>query len=123
MVFRKILDIQAQVISDRYGYSVAELKGHSRKRLLVLARHSLIYIMVEMHKTEASLKDIGNAVGGRDHATIIHAIGSIKDQIDTENKVHGRRILALELLDLKEECDMILNKLYSVEKKDCVLTV
>ena len=32
-----------------------------------------------------SLKSIGNHFGGRDHSTVIHAVQSVNDMIDTDN--------------------------------------
>ena len=34
--------------------------------------------------TNHSLKSIGNHFGGRDHSTVIHAVQSVNDMIDTD---------------------------------------
>ena len=48
----------------------AQLKSHSRRKSLVTARAIAIYLARKL--TGASYEEIGRALGGRDHTTIIH---------------------------------------------------
>jgi chromosomal replication initiator protein len=61
-----------------YGLSIEDLCGSSRSRTLVTARQIAMYLCREL--TNLSLPKIGQAFGGRDHTTVIHAckkIGSL----------------------------------------------
>jgi chromosomal replication initiator protein len=49
-----------------------DLTGRSRKREVTVPRHIAMYLMRE--ETEASLVEIGRALGGRDHTTVLHGI-------------------------------------------------
>lgn len=56
----------------------------SRGQEIARARQIAMYLAKEY--THSSLKSIGLHFGGRDHTTVIHAIKSVKDQIDTSGK-------------------------------------
>ncbi|MEL6413198.1 MAG: helix-turn-helix domain-containing protein, partial [Bacteroidota bacterium] len=53
----------------------------SRKREVVLARQTAMYLSKKY--TNHSLKSIGDYFGGRDHSTVIHALQTINDLLDT----------------------------------------
>ncbi len=52
--------------------------GSGRSRSLVLARQIMMVVLKEA--TQLSLTEIGNFVGGRDHATVLYAIKQIEKQ-------------------------------------------
>ena len=52
----------------------------SRKREIVQARQITMYL-AKKH-TSASFSRIGKVVGGKDHATVLHACKTVKDQMD-----------------------------------------
>lgn len=54
-----------------FGFGVEEIKGTARTRALVTARQCAMYLCREL--TEMPLMAIGDAFGGRDHTTVIHA--------------------------------------------------
>jgi chromosomal replication initiator protein len=58
-------------IADHLGFSVAELRGSSRQRPLVLARQMAMYAFRQL--TENSYPSIAKLFGGRDHTTVMHA--------------------------------------------------
>jgi chromosomal replication initiator protein len=60
---------------------VDELKDKTRKKEIVIARQVAMYFAKEY--TGHSLKSIGYQFGGRDHSTVIHAVQSVNDMIDT----------------------------------------
>ena len=45
--------------------------------------------------TQCSLMEIGDAFGGRDHGTVIHAVKKVEKQIDTDRSVRD----TVDLLD------------------------
>ncbi|MFA7323077.1 MAG: chromosomal replication initiator protein DnaA [Candidatus Nanopelagicales bacterium] len=60
-----------------FGVTVEDLCGSSRSRVLVTARQIAMYLCREL--TDLSLPKIGQAFGGRDHTTVMHANRKIKD--------------------------------------------
>ena len=59
-----------------FGVTVEELCGSSRSRVLVTARQIAMYLCREL--TDLSLPKIGQAFGGRDHTTVMHADRKIR---------------------------------------------
>jgi chromosomal replication initiator protein len=65
--------------ADYFGVTVEDLRGHSRSRVLVNARQVAMYLCREL--TDLSLPRIGQAFGGRDHTTVMHADRKIRQQM------------------------------------------
>jgi chromosomal replication initiator protein len=59
-----------------FGVSMDDLTGGSRSRVLVTARQIAMYLCREL--TDLSLPKIGQAFGGRDHTTVMHADRKIR---------------------------------------------
>ncbi len=76
------MDMIMKSSAKYFGITLEELKSKSRKKEVVNARQMAMYLAKE--HTQHSLKAIGYHFGGRDHATVIHAIrtvqNSMKDQ-------------------------------------------
>ncbi|HYE94731.1 MAG TPA: chromosomal replication initiator protein DnaA [Rubricoccaceae bacterium] len=58
------------------------VRARTRKREVVEARQVAMYFAKQL--TKHSLKTIGLHFGGRDHSTVIHAVQSVEDQIETD---------------------------------------
>jgi chromosomal replication initiator protein len=71
-----------------FGLSVADLQGQSRTRSLSQARQVAIYITREL--TDLSLPKIGEAFGGRDHTTVMHAERKIRRLMTDERTVYNQ---------------------------------
>ncbi|MFA6713490.1 MAG: helix-turn-helix domain-containing protein, partial [Bacteroidales bacterium] len=54
----------------------------TRKREIVQARQIAMYLSRNLTKT--SLASIGSQIGGKDHATVLHAYNTVCDLIDTD---------------------------------------
>ncbi len=78
-----------------YNVKIADIKGKTRLREVVLPRQVAMYLAKEY--TDLSLKTIGYHFGGRDHSTVIHAIQTINDLQDQD------RDLTLQIHDIKEK--------------------
>jgi chromosomal replication initiator protein len=65
----------------------------SRKREIVQARQVAMFLSKKM--TNHSTSYIGQVIGKRDHATVIHAIKAVQDSLDTD-KVFQFRMKDLE---------------------------
>ncbi|WP_390905047.1 chromosomal replication initiator protein DnaA [Nesterenkonia marinintestina] len=76
-----VQEITAEQIIDAtaeyYSFTVEELMSKSRNRTLVTARQIAMYLLREL--TEMSLPKIGQALGGRDHTTVIYAERKIRE--------------------------------------------
>ncbi|MDA3022443.1 MAG: chromosomal replication initiator protein DnaA [Actinomycetota bacterium] len=59
-----------------FGVTIDDLCGASRSRVLVTARQIAMYLCREL--TDLSLPKIGQAFGGRDHTTVMHANRKIR---------------------------------------------
>ncbi|HEV8248878.1 MAG TPA: chromosomal replication initiator protein DnaA, partial [Gaiellaceae bacterium] len=73
--------------ADYFGLAVEDLTGSSRSRLLVTARQMAMYLTREL--TDLSLPKIGQAFGGRDHTTVMHANAKIARQIRQDRSVYN----------------------------------
>jgi chromosomal replication initiator protein len=73
-----IEQIQEQVAAY-FGLTTTEIVGDSRVASIAWARHLAIYLSREL--TDAPLQRIGQAFGGRNHATVLHACRRVSDRI------------------------------------------
>ncbi len=64
-----------------YKASLADLRGRGRSKDVVLPRQVAMYVLRE--ETGSSLVEIGSFLGGRDHSTVMHGIGKIEREIET----------------------------------------
>lgn len=71
------MDVIMKSVAKHYSLTMEDLKSKSRKKEVVTARQVAMYLAKE--HTQYSLKAIGYHFGGRDHATVIHAIRTIQD--------------------------------------------
>lgn len=80
---KKQLSVQAiqSVVCDYFNLEQAAIQTNSRKREIVQARQITMYLAKKY--TDSSLSCIGKIVGKRDHATVLHACKTIRDQIET----------------------------------------
>ena len=78
------IDFIQKTVSDYFDVALDDLKAKTRKKEIVIARQTAMYFSKEY--TNHSLKSIGYHFGGRDHSTVIHAVQSVNDMIDTDNK-------------------------------------
>jgi chromosomal replication initiation ATPase DnaA len=69
---------------------VPDFLSSSRKRHLVEARQWVCYYFTEychrMKLSKPTLGYIGEQIGGKDHATVLHSIKAIQNIIDTDQK-------------------------------------
>lgn len=78
------IDYIQKYISDYFKVNVESLRAKTRKKEIVIARQVAMYFAKEY--TNHSLKVIGYHFGGRDHSTVIHAIQTVNDIMDTDKK-------------------------------------
>jgi chromosomal replication initiator protein len=77
-------EIQVAVAS-RYGLAVSDLLSPSRAARVTWPRQLAIYLAREF--TETSLQTIGDAFGGRNHATVLHACKRVSDRLSNDQQL------------------------------------
>jgi chromosomal replication initiator protein len=75
-----------------YALRVTDLKSSSRRRAVVAARDTAMYLARQM--TAKSLKQIGDYFGGRDHTTVLHGCRKTEHLLQSDP---GARLAVLEL--------------------------
>ena len=82
-----------EAVASFYGVKVEDLKGRRRSKELVRPRQMAMYLMRE--EVKASLPQIGEALGGRDHTTVLYGHRKICDQIERDEGLR-RELLAIK---------------------------
>ena len=75
-------------VSDHYHLSFKDM--HSRRRPANIAFPRQIAMYLSRKLTNHSLKEIGEAFGGRDHGTVHHACQTVDDRIELEQEVRTK---------------------------------
>ncbi|RZS94518.1 chromosomal replication initiator protein DnaA [Cecembia calidifontis] len=76
------IDFIQKTVSEYFDIKTEDLKAKTRKKEIVTARQVAMYFSKEF--TNHSLKSIGYHFGGRDHSTVIHAVQTVNDLMDTD---------------------------------------
>jgi chromosomal replication initiator protein len=71
-----------KIVCDYYKIPVELIQGKTRKREIVQARQVSMFFSKNL--TKASLASIGSHIGGKDHATVLHACKTVNNLIDTD---------------------------------------
>jgi hypothetical protein len=74
-----------QYVSNKTKISVEAMKAPSRRRNVVTARQCAMWL-IKRNLPSITLNEIGNVFGNRHHSTVIHAIGTVEDQLYCNNK-------------------------------------
>ncbi len=80
----KIEQVQ-QIVANQYNVNVEDLKSKRRNNTLVIPRQVAMYICRIM--LDENLEKIGMAFGGKNHATVCHAVDKIKKEIETNEQL------------------------------------
>ncbi|GHV72604.1 chromosomal replication initiator protein DnaA [Bacteroidia bacterium] len=92
------IDYIKSVVCDHFNISVNDINSNTRKREIVQARQLVMYFSKEY--TQSSLAKIGKLCGNKDHATVLHAHRTVKNQCDTNKKYK----LQVQDLEKKLKC-------------------
>jgi chromosomal replication initiator protein len=79
-----------------YNVDAERLRGKQRDREIAWPRQVAMYVMRE--ETSASLLQIGNALGGRDHTTIIHGWEKIQAEMKSNDQTRREVARLLEMI-------------------------
>ncbi len=86
------LDELVTTVADFYGIARDDLLGRGRNKEVVHPRQVVMYLARE--ELEITLPQIGDALGGRDHTTVIYGVGKITEAIESDDIIR-REILAI----------------------------
>ena len=81
-VRRVSIDAILKAVAHEYRVNISDLKGPRRHRNITVPRQVGMYLVREL--TEASLPQIGNAFGGRDHTTVLASVRKIQGLVRTD---------------------------------------
>lgn len=71
-----------------YPYTLDQLKSKQRNKEISFVRQATMFLLKEL--AGKSLRDIGELLGGRNHATVLYAIDKIEQLIETDAEVRKR---------------------------------
>ena len=74
-----------KTVAEYFKIRVSDL--HSRKRTRSITRPRQIAMSLAKELTSHSLPEIGEAFGGRDHTTVIHACKKVADLIESDDRI------------------------------------
>ncbi|MCK4993954.1 MAG: chromosomal replication initiator protein DnaA [Candidatus Omnitrophica bacterium] len=86
--FIKVITLEKVIkkVADNFEIKVSDIKKGGRSKAITFPRHIAMYLSREL--TNHSLSEIGEFFGGRDHTTVLHAVGKIKKQSTEDNKIN-----------------------------------
>jgi chromosomal replication initiator protein len=82
-------------VSKHYQVEEKDLMGRKRTRDVVLPRQIAMYLLRE--ETDISLEEIGRAIGGRDHTTVMHGIKKIESALESDIQMRA------SIMSIREE--------------------
>ncbi|MBE9515885.1 MAG: chromosomal replication initiator protein DnaA [Proteobacteria bacterium] len=74
-----------KTVAEYFSIRVADM--HAKTRTRQIARPRQIAMAISKELTEHSLPEIGDAFGGRDHTTVLHACRKIAELVDSDTRV------------------------------------
>jgi chromosomal replication initiator protein len=81
-----------ETVARQFSVPVERLLGRERSAEVTLPRQVAMYLL--RRETGASLPNIGEIVGGRDHTTVLYGVERIADRLETDDALR-RRVLAV----------------------------
>jgi chromosomal replication initiator protein len=79
------IDLIQKKVAEHFDVRIADMTSKRRPQNIAFPRQIAMYLAREL--TKASLAEIGDAFGGRDHGTVLHAHRLVKERMHTEEKI------------------------------------
>ena len=79
------IDIIQKKVAEHFDIRLADMTSKRRPENIAFPRQIAMYLARQM--TESSLNTIGEAFGGRDHGTVLHACRLVKDRMTVDSNV------------------------------------
>lgn len=87
------IDAIQKAVSEHFDVSLSDMSSRRRPANVAFARQVAMYLSRKL--TQSSLMEIGDAFGGRDHGTVIHAVKKVEQRVGAESVVRD----TVDLLD------------------------
>ena len=78
------IDFIKTTVCDYFNIAMDQLKSKTRKREIVQSRQVAMYFAKTY--TKNSLASIGSQIGGKDHATVLHACKTVNNLMETDKR-------------------------------------
>ena len=72
-------------VAEHFDVRLADMTSKRRPENIAFPRQIAMYLAREL--TKGSLSEIGDAFGGRDHGTVLHAHRLVKDRMQKDEKM------------------------------------
>ena len=82
------IDYIQKVVCDYYNIASEMLHTKTRKREIVQARQVAMFFSKNL--TKSSLTTIGAKIGGKDHATVLHACKTVNNLVETDKRFRSQ---------------------------------
>jgi chromosomal replication initiator protein len=79
------IEVIQKKVAEHYDIRLADMTSKRRPENIAFPRQIAMYLSRQM--TESSLNTIGEAFGGRDHGTVLHACRLVKDRMEVDSNV------------------------------------
>lgn len=99
----------AAAAADYFGVTVADIHSDKKDRTISLARAFSMYLTRRF--TKMSYPEIGRAMGGKNHATVILACRKIEERIKGDVELKWRSRTGCRLVSAKNTLDALLQKI------------
>jgi chromosomal replication initiator protein len=75
-----------KAVAEQFGLRAQEIKAKNNSRAIVFPRQIAMYLA--KHMTDSSLPEIGRQFGGKHHTTVLHSVGKIEEQKQTDKDLN-----------------------------------
>ena len=89
-----------QAISESFGINEERLKAQDRLKIRVETEARQCAMWLRHYHTKDNLAAIGKIYGGRDHATVLYAVKTVNNLIETDKIFREKVEETLKLLEL-----------------------
>jgi chromosomal replication initiator protein len=79
------IEVIQKKVAEHFDIRLADMTSKRRPENIAFPRQIAMYLSRQM--TENSLNTIGEAFGGRDHGTVLHACRLVKDRMEVDSNV------------------------------------
>ena len=79
------IELIQKTVAEHYDIRVSDLTGKRRPGNIAFPRQVAMYLSRQL--TDSSLNTVGEAFGGRDHGTVLHAVRQVRDRMSVEPNV------------------------------------
>jgi chromosomal replication initiator protein len=79
------IDTVQKKVAEHFDLRLADMTGKRRPENIAFPRQIAMYLSRQL--TQKSLNAIGEAFGGRDHGTVLHACKTVKDRMEVDSQV------------------------------------